>query len=133
MFRIWRGDGRIGRTRIESSELQAAFDGFRAAVRKEDAVHPGDFGELLGKRALEFVVKEIGQMNGATGFAANHFDDIGVSVAEAVDRDTAEKIEIFFPVGIENVRPAAMRKDERLALVGWKKILLGIGQRSGRD
>jgi len=30
------------------------------------------------------------------GFAANHFDDVGMRVAEAVDGDAAEKIEIFF-------------------------------------
>lgn len=127
VFGIWRVERRIGRAGIEPREFQAAFDGFGAAVGEKDTVHAGDFSEFPGERTLKFVVKEIGKVNGARGFAANHFDDVGMRVAEAVDGDAAEKIEIFFARGIEDVRTAAVCEDERLAFVGGEKESLRIG------
>src|SRR5215475_1946035 len=82
MFRIWGGDWRVVRARIETRKLEAAFDGFGAAVGKEDAVHAGDFGEFPRERSLEFVVKKIREVNSASRFATNHFDDVRMAVAK---------------------------------------------------
>lgn len=93
---IRRVERRFGGARIEACEFEAAFDGFGAAVGKKDAVHAGDFGKLFGERTLEFVVKKVGEVDCPCRFAANDFDDIGMRVAETVDGDATEEIEIFF-------------------------------------
>jgi hypothetical protein len=67
-------------------------------------------------------------MNGARGFTANDFYDARMSVAESVDGDASEKIEIFFAGGVVDVAAAAMSEDEGLALVGGEQELLGIVQ-----
>ena len=48
---------------------------------------------------------KIGEMNGAGGFAADDFDDARMRVAEGVDGDAAEKIQIFLAGGIKDVAP----------------------------
>ena len=61
-------------------------------------------------------------------FAANDFDDTGMGVAEGVDGDAAQEVQIFFAGGVEDVGAAAVGDDERVALVGGKKKLIGIAQ-----
>jgi len=95
---IRRRERRVGGTRIKAGEFEAAFDGFSAAVGEKDAVHAGDFGKLLGERTLKFVVKKIGEMDRSSRLAADDFDDVGMRVAETVDGDATEKVEIFFAV-----------------------------------
>ena len=67
-------------------------------------------------------------MNGASGFAANHFDDARVRVAERVDGDAAEEVEIFLAGGVIDIAAAAMGEQHRRALVGRQKKLFGVGQ-----
>src|SRR6266850_2201401 len=112
----------------EACELHRAVDGFRAAVRKKDAIHPGPSDDFARERALVGVMKEIREVNGARGLTADYFHDAGMRMSECVYRDTAKKIEIFLPSGIENVSAAAVGHHHRLALVGWQKELLGIKQ-----
>src|SRR5271168_174010 len=108
----------VFRAATEAGELHGAIDGFRAAVGEEDAVEAGALGEFSGERALKLVVKEIGEMHGAGGFAADDFYDAWVRVAEGVDGDTAEKIEILFSGGVEDVAALAVGEEHGLALVG---------------
>jgi len=65
--------------------------------------------ELGGERALEGVVVEIREVNGAGGFAADDFDDAWMGVPEGVDGDAAQEVEIFFAFGVEDVDAAAVR------------------------
>src|SRR5208282_2810817 len=95
---------------------------------EEDAVHARPFGEFAGERALKRVVKKIGKMNGARGLAADDFDDARMRVAEGVDGDAAEKIQVFFAARIVDVAAAAMGEDDGLAFVGGQKKCVGIAQ-----
>ena len=67
-------------------------------------------------------------MNGARGFAANRFYDARMSVAERVDGDAAEKIEILLASGVEDVGAAAVSQDHGLTLVSGQKKFFGIEQ-----
>ena len=107
-----------GSTAVETRELQRAFDGFRSAIGEENAIHAGPLGELQRKRALESVVVQIREVNCASRFAADDFDDARMGMAERIDGDSAEEIEIFFAGGIKDVAAAAVGQYERRAFVG---------------
>src|ERR1700686_692915 len=107
-----------GGTCAKASEFQGTVGSFSAAVREEDSLHSGNFREFAGERSLIGVVVEIGEMNGARGFAANHFYDARMSVAEGVDGDAAEKIEILLPRRVVYIRSATVGDQKRLTLVG---------------
>src|SRR5579872_848965 len=67
-------------------------------------------------------------MNSAGRFTADDFHDAGMRVAERIDGNAAEKIEILFAARIINIAAAAMREDDGLALVGGHKKLIRIAQ-----
>src|SRR5882762_4620520 len=117
-----------GRAGAEAGEFQSAVGSFGAAVGEEDAAHAGDFGELARERALVGVVIEIAEVDGARGFTADGFYYARVGVAESVDGDAAEEVEIFFAGGVMHVRAAAVGEDDGLALVGWQEKLFGIAE-----
>src|SRR6266581_3103562 len=110
----------------EARKLHCPVNGFRAAVRKKDAVHPGPSGEFARQRALIGVVIEIREVNGAGSFSADYFHDARVRVPERIYGDAAEKIEVLLASGIIDIGAAAVSHDHRLALVGGQKELLGI-------
>src|SRR6266852_1609439 len=128
MLRCGRSGSFLGFAPEETSELHRSVNGFRAAVRKKDAVHPGPSGEFARERALIGIVVEIRKVDGAGSFVANYFYDARMSVPERVYGNATEKIEVLFPRGIENVCAAAVGHDHRRALVGGQKELLGIKQ-----
>ena len=113
-----------GSAAIETSQLERAVDGFGAAIGKKDAVETGPLRELASQRALKRVVKKIGKMDARAGFAANRLDDTGMRVAESVDGDAAEEIEIFLAAGVEDVAAAAMREDDGLTFVSRQQKLV---------
>ena len=98
-------------------EFERAIDGLGTAVGEENALQAGPFGKFSRQRTLKFIMKKIGKMNGTHGLAANGFDDARMGVAECVDRNTAEKIEILLPGGVEDIGAAATRKNDRRAFV----------------
>src|SRR5712692_3643949 len=112
----------------ETSELHRSVNGFRAAVRKKDAVHPGPCGEFARERTLIRVMKKIRDVNGARGFAADYFHDPRMRVAKRVHGDAAQKIEVLFPRGIEDVCAAAVSQNNGLAFVCGQKELFGVEQ-----
>src|SRR6266849_230865 len=75
MLRCGRSGSFLGFAPEETSELHRSVNGFRAAVRKKDAVHPGPSGESARERTLIGIVIEIREVNRAGGFAANYFHD----------------------------------------------------------
>ena len=116
-------------TSAKAGELYGAVDSFGAAVGEEDAIHAGPGSEFARERALELVVEEVGEVNGASGFATNSLDDAGMSVAQGIDGDAAEKVEIFLTARVEDVAAAAMREEDRLTLISREHEMLGVAQR----
>jgi hypothetical protein len=77
---------------------------------------------------LEFIVKKIGEVNGARGFAANNFQNARVRVAQSIHSDATKKIQVFLPVGIEHVGASPVSKEDWRTLVGWQQILIRLGE-----
>src|SRR5882762_7183686 len=117
-----------GRAGAEAGEFQSAVGSFGAAVGEEDAAHAGDFGELARERALVGVVIEIAEVDGARGFTADGFYYARVGVAESVDGDAAEEVEIFFARRVIHVGAVAVGEDDGLALVGGQEELFGVAE-----
>src|SRR5260370_26396441 len=110
----------------ERREFHRAVDGFGAAIRKKDAVHAGPSSEFASQWTLIGIVKEIREVNGTRGFAADDLHDARMSVAEGVHSDAAKEIEILFSGGIKDVRATAVSHDHRLALVSGQEESLRI-------
>src|ERR1700739_3547132 len=108
---VWSVAGRAG---TEPRELQSAVDRFRAAVGEKDVVQARPFGELAGQGSLVRVVIKIREVNRLGRFAANDLDDARMGMAEGVDGDAPEKIEIFLAGAVKDVNATAMRQQERL-------------------
>ena len=128
----WRTGIVGGSAARQPGQLESAFDGFSTAIGEENAIEAGPLGKFASQRALKRVVKKIGKMNRARGLAADDLDDAGMRVAQSVDGDAAQKIEILFAARIVNVSAAAVRENNGLALVGRQKKLIGIAQDGSR-
>src|ERR1700682_3954217 len=90
-------------TGTEPGELQGAIDRFRAAVGKENAVPSRAFGELARQGPLMGMVIKVREMDGTRCFTTNNFYDTRMGMAEGVDGNATEKIEIFFSTGVIHV------------------------------
>src|SRR5215472_9441271 len=128
MFLRRRACWRIGMPAKEPRQLHRAINRFRAAIGEEHAIHARPINKLARQRTLKRVVVEVGKMDGARGFAANHFDNARMRVAKRVDGNAPKKIEIFLARRVEDVRTLAVGHDHGLALVGGQEILLRIPQ-----
>ena len=113
---------------MEAGELESAFDGFRAAIREENAIKAGPLRKFACQRTLKRVVKKIRKMDCARGLATDDFDDARMRVAQCVDGDAAEKIEIFFAARVIDIAAAPMGEDDGLTLVGRHQKLIRIAQ-----
>src|SRR5207245_11545993 len=91
------------------SQLHRTVNGFRTAIREEDAIETGPSGEFAGERALARVVIEIRKMNRAGRFAADYFHDAGMRVTEGVDGYATEKVELPLPGGVKHISAAPER------------------------
>src|SRR5437588_1063010 len=109
-------------------QLHRPVNRFCAAVGEEYAPEPGPFSKPARQRALKAVVIEVRKMNGAPDLAANNLHNARMRVAERIDGDAPQKIEIFVSGGVENISAAAMRHDHGLAFVGGQEKLLRIGK-----
>ena len=104
-LRVWRL-----RVRIGARQLQRAIHRFGTAIGKENAVEPGPFGQFARERRLIRIVKEIRKVNGAPGFAPDHAHQARMRVAERIDGDSAEKIQIFASPRIIEAAAAPVRE-----------------------
>src|SRR5579863_4058965 len=126
IFFRWSVRRFVGRASIKPSQFQSAFDRFRTAVREKDMVHSRPLRQLLGKRPLKWMVIKVGKVNCAGSFAANRLHDAGMRMPECIDRDTTQKIQILFAVGVKYIGAATMRQHERRALIRWQQEFIGL-------
>src|SRR5581483_75625 len=104
-------------------ELDCAFNGLSAAVRKENPVQPGKRAQLLRQPALILVAIEIGGVNHARGLLADHFHNARVRVTKGIHPQPTDEIEITpaFHVIDEDALAAADR--QWIAAVGGQQEL----------
>src|SRR6266852_1453903 len=81
----------------EARELHRSVNGFGAAVRKKDAVHPRPSGEFARERALIGIVIEVREVNGARGFTADHSHDSRMCVTKRIDAIPPKKSKYLLP------------------------------------
>ena len=106
-----------------AGEFERAFPGLGAAVAKESAVKPGDFGQQPREFRLILVEEEIRNMNQPAGLTLDRRLDRGVVVAERIDSDSAQEIQIPLAARIPEIHAAPANKKDGLALVGGKQEL----------
>ncbi len=75
-------------------QLQRAFPGFGAGVGEEDAIQAGALGEPQRKLRLALVIEEVRGVDERAALLGDGLLDRRMAVAERVDADAAEQIEI---------------------------------------
>ena len=111
------------RLREGAGEFERAFPSLGAAVAKESAVKPRDAGQQPRKFGLILVVEEIRNMNQTAGLTFDRRLNGRMVVAERIDSDSAQEIQIPLALGIPEIYPAPALKKDGLALVGGKQEL----------
>ena len=94
-------------------QLQRAFPGFGAGVGEEDAVEAGALGEAQREFGLTLVIEEVRGVDERAALAGDGFFDCRMAVAERVDADAAEQIEILRTVLVNDVNAFAAHKEDR--------------------
>ncbi len=98
--RLWIGLGfglaavRVVHLRKGAGQLERPFPGLGAAVAKESAVKPGDFGQQPREFRLILVEEKIRNMNQPASLTLDRRLDRRVVVAERIDPDSAQEIQI---------------------------------------
>ncbi len=78
--------------------FQRSFDGLRAAVAEEGAVEAADLAEPFRQLFLLGVGNEVGCMDAPLGLPDEGGGETGVGVAEGVDADAGEQIEVAIAI-----------------------------------
>ena len=105
--------GAVREVRVAAHELDRGLVGLGAAVAEEGA-GPGDpGGELLGEPHRPGVAVQVRDVHQRPALLADRPHDRRVAVAEAVDRDPADQVEIGAPLVVEDA--AALAAHERQA------------------
>ncbi len=95
---------------IGAGQLHGALPGFGAGVGEEGAVEAGLLGEAQGELRLALVVVEVRGVDERAALAGDGFDDDRVIVAERVDADAAEQVEVLRTVLVDDVNALARRR-----------------------
>ena len=108
---------------VGAEDLDGAFHGLGAGVGEEDAVEAGDLAQALGQFAGVLVIVEIRGVEEQGGLLLNHLGDARVGVAEGVDADAAEQVEILAVIETVEVAALAASQRQRVTGVGGHHIL----------
>src|ERR1019366_4524323 len=106
-----------------AGELERSLPGLGAAVAKESAAKPGDLRQQPREFRLILVEEQIGNMNQPAGLPLDRRLDGRVVVAERIDSDTTQEIQIPLATRIPEIHAAPANKKDGLALVGGKQEL----------
>src|SRR5258708_7419293 len=106
-----------------AGELERTFPCLGAAVAKESAVKSGNVGQQPRELRLILVEEKIRNMNQPSRLALDRRLDGRVAVAERIDSDSAQEIEIALALRIPEIHAAPANKQDGLALVGWNQDL----------
>src|ERR1039458_1628738 len=109
--------------RTGAGELERSFPSLGAAVAKESAVKPGDLRQQPREFRLILVEEEIRNMNQTAGLALDRRLDGRVVVAERIDADSAQEIQIPLAPRIPEIHAAPAHKKDGLTLVSGKQKL----------
>ena len=90
-------------------------------LAEEGAIEAGPLGEAQRKLRLALVVVEVRGVDERAALAGDGFFNHRVVVAERVDADAAEQVEISSSVLVDDVNALAADKEDGVAVVGGKQ------------
>jgi len=99
---------------MSASNLQCAFPGFSSGIGEEDAVKAGTLGQTQCEFSLALVIKEVRCMNQRAALTSDGFFNGGMCVAERIDADAAEQVEIAVTLLVDEVNTFATDKEDGL-------------------
>src|SRR3979411_2628728 len=108
---------------MRAHHLESAFHGLRTGVAEKSSLQSADLGTLVRQRSLVLVIVEIRAMDQEGGLLPDHFDDARVSVAERVDADAGDEIQIALTIHIVNIRAFSTTQNQRITGVVLEKII----------
>ena len=108
---------------IRARQLQRSLPRFGAGVAEEDAVQAGDLGEAQRKLGLAVVEEEIRDVQQLPALFADRLLDRRMPVAQRVDADAAQQVEIAVSLVVDQVHAFAADKQDGIALVGLEQQL----------
>src|SRR5581483_6147033 len=76
-------------------DLERSFESFRTAVREEDAIETRNASEPLRDLCRELVVVEVRRVNQLRRLLRDRLQHGAIAVAERVDTDAADEVEIL--------------------------------------
>ncbi len=115
--------------------FEGGFHGFGAAVGEEGVGEAAPLAEAMGERGLVFVAVEVRGMEAEGGLIGNGADDAGVGVAEGIDADAGDEVEIAAAGGIGDVAAFAavdgeggpfVQGEQHVSMVGWDAVIRPI-------
>ena len=75
-------------------DLDCSLVGFKPRIAKKDIGHSRTFDQFAGEGFGQRVLEQIGMMNQPTHLIAQRLDEAWMSVAQCVDRNPGERVEI---------------------------------------
>src|SRR5580698_99042 len=106
-----------------ASQFKRALPGLGAGVGEEDAIESGALGEAQSEFGLAFVIEEVRRMNERAALLGDGFLDNWMAVAEGVDADAAEQVEVLRTVLVDYVNALAADKEDGVAFISLKQQL----------
>src|SRR5437016_7927966 len=105
----------------QADELDCAFDRLGPAVREENTLKTRQSAQLLSEAPLIFVVVEVGDVDELCGLVADGLDDTRVGVADRIDAQAGDEIQIAAPIQVKQKDAFPASKSYRITIVGLKK------------
>ena len=104
------------------AELTCQFDGglvgFQTAVAKERIGHAGQLDQLGSECFLQGDMVVIATVDHLAHLVLQGGCEFGVGVAQGVDGDTRQRVEVALAVGVPHTQTSAMRQSHGQAAVG---------------
>ena len=113
----------ITHLRKGTGEFERSLPSLGAAVAEESAVKSGNFGQQPREFRLILVEEKIRNMNQPARLTLDRRLDRRVVVAECIDSDSAQEIQIALALRVPEIHAASANKQDGLALVGGKQKL----------
>src|SRR5438128_12633857 len=119
---------------VAPRQLDGRFIGFGAAVTKKHAIRKRMAAKLTRQLGLRQNMIEIGNVDQLARLLLDGAHDGRMAMAQAVNRDSGEKVEVFFSIRVLHPSPLATHQSPRLATLGVSDILVGkLGDSPVRD
>src|ERR1019366_10138401 len=94
------------------------------AVGEKGAIQSRLRTQLFGQQALVLVVVKIGNVDALRRLVADNLHDAWVGMAERINAQSGEQVEIAPAVNVVNVHSLPPRNGERIASVGIQQVFL---------